>query len=443
MNKKVTIVGSGLAGPLLGVLLAQKYSITSTMYERNLDFRKTKKYSGRSINLALSKRGINALKEANVYDSKFKESLIPMYGRMIHDINGKQSFQAYGNKKSHFINSVSRSEINRVLLNKAESTKKISIKFSNKCSDIDFLNKKLTLNNEKRDFNGPVFGADGYRSAIARRITKNIKFTDISHSYKELTIKSKNNDFQLDPHALHIWPRRNMMIIALPNNDMTFTCTLFMKTNGKESFEDFNDKKNITTFFEKNFADIIDLIPNIEEYIANNPTGKLITIDVDKWYYKDQACLIGDSAHAIVPFYGQGMNASLEDCIKICELIDKYEDWETIFFNFNRSRKLDSDAISNLALKNYIIMRDSVLDKDHIMRNELSFKLMDIYPEYFIPEYTMVSFSNIPYSIVEERSIIQESILNRIIKENYGLDDLKNNFIKDLVTKKLSKLQYV
>tara|TARA_Y100000768_G_scaffold68316_1_gene47886 strand:+ start:85 stop:1416 length:1332 start_codon:yes stop_codon:yes gene_type:complete len=443
MNKNVTIIGSGLAGPLLGLLLAQKYNIRSNMYERNQDFRKTNKYSGRSINLALSERGINALRQANIYDSRFKKSLIPMFGRMIHDIDGKQSFQPYGNKKTHYINSVSRSEINRLLLNKAECTKKISIKFSSRCSGIDFSNNKLIINEKQQDYSGPVFGADGYKSAIAQKINKNIKLMDISHSYKELTIQSKNNEFQLDPNCLHIWPRRNMMLIALPNNDKSFTCTLFMKTRGKNSFESFTNKNNIICFFEKNFIDIVDLIPNICEYISNNPLGRLITIDVDKWHYKDQACLIGDSAHAIVPFYGQGMNASLEDCVKLCELIDNNDNWESVFYKFNQTRKVDSDAISYLALKNYVTMRDSVLDSDHVLKNELSLKLMDLYPNHFIPEYTMVSFSNIPYSIVKKRSEIQDTILENIINKNYSTDQLKNESVQKLVKSKLSRLNYV
>ena len=442
MNNTATIIGSGLAGPLLGILLAQKYNIRSTMYERNADFRDSNQYSGRSINLALSKRGISALQEAGIYDSKFRESLIPMYGRMIHNINGDQSFQPYGNKKSHHINSIARSDINRILLNKAESTQRISIKFSSKCTAVDFSKNTITINTKDKTFNGPLFGADGYKSSIAQNISNNIVFTDISHSYKELTILAKNNDFQLDPHALHIWPRRDMMLIALPNSDKTFTCTLFMRTNGENSFESFTNKKSIFDFFEHNFIDIIELIPNLDQHITNNPIGKLVTIDVDKWYYKDKGCLIGDAAHAIVPFYGQGMNASLEDCIKICDLIDTNKNWETIFSKFNQTRKLDSDAISNLALKNYITMRDTVLNQEHLLKNKISFKLMDIYPEYFIPEYTMVSFTNIPYSVVEKRSSIQDSILEHIIKNNYNTDQLDNNLIRELITAKLSKLDY-
>ena len=238
MIKKATIVGSGLAGPLLSIFLAKKHDIQVTMYERNPDIRKSSSYSGRSINLALSERGINALKQVGIYNSNFKKLLIPMYGRMIHDINGKQSLQPYG-KKNQFINSVSRSEINKLLLNEAESTSKVSINFSMKCNDLNLKKNLLTINNKKIPFDGPVFGADGYRSAIAKKVCQNIHYNNIKHCYKELTIKPKKNDFQIDPNALHIWPRKNMMLIALPNSDKTFTCTLFMKKLG-------NSKKHIS-----------------------------------------------------------------------------------------------------------------------------------------------------------------------------------------------------
>ena len=442
MNKNITIVGSGLTGPLLSILFAQKYNINSTIYERNVDFRSANNYSGRSINLALSERGINALKEADIYDSNFKNLLIPMYGRMIHDIDGKQSLQLYGNKKEHYINSVSRAEINKILLNKAESTNKVKIIFSNKCTNVDFANNKITLNEKEKSIKGPLFGADGYRSAVAQNIDKNITFTDISHSYKELTILPKNNEFQLDPNALHIWPRRDMMLIALPNNDKTFTCTLFMKTIGKNSFADIKERKKIRTFFEQNFVDIIDLIPDLEDLIINNPLGKLVTINVDNWYYKDKGCIIGDAAHAIVPFYGQGMNASFEDCTKLCEIIDDNDNWQNIFSRFNQTRKIDTDAISNLALKNYKIMRDSVLEENHIMKNKISFKLLDIYPYYFIPEYIMVSFTNIPYEVAQKRSIIQDKILDDIIENNYDVNNLEDEFIEKLIKTNLTKIDY-
>ena len=437
MIKKATIVGSGLAGPLLAILLAKKYGIKVSMYERNSDIRKTLSYSGRSINLALSERGINALKQAGVYDSKFKELLIPMYGRMIHDIEGRQSFQAYGNKKSHFINSVSRSEINKILLSKAEATNKVSINFSMKCNDINLKENYLSINKQKVSFDGPVFGADGYRSSIAKKIASELNYKDIKHGYKELTIKSKNNDFRIDPNALHIWPRRDMMLIALPNNDKTFTCTLFMQKFGKNSFESIQSKQEIFRFFDKNFTDIIDLIPNIDKYFINNPLGNLISLDARNWFHKDKACLIGDAAHAVVPFYGQGMNASFEDCVKICNIIDSNKNWESIFSTFNKERKKDADAISDLALKNYDTMKKHVLDQTYLDKQKLGFQLYDMFPDYFIPEYIMVSFTNIPYSIVKYRSSIQDKILDTIL----SYDKMpEKEVLENLVKENLSRL---
>ena len=439
MIKKATIVGSGLAGPLLSIFLAKKHDIQVTMYERNSDIRKSSTYSGRSINLALSERGINALKQVGVYNSKFKKSLIPMYGRMVHDNEGNQSFQPYGTKKNHFISSVSRSEINKILLTEAENTKKVSINFSKKCDDIDFNTNNLFINKQKIAYKGPVFGADGYRSSISKRIASKLIYKDIKHGYKELTIEPKNNDFRIDPNALHIWPRKDMMIIALPNNDKTFTCTLFMRKKGSNSFETLQNKNQILDFFNKNFTDIIDLIPNIDKYVMNNPLGNLICLDAHNWSYKDRACLIGDSAHAIVPFYGQGMNASFEDCVKICDIIDENKDWESAFSVFNKRRKVETDAISDLALKNYNTMKKDVLDKTYLKKYKLGFQLYNMFPNHFIPEYIMVSFTNTPYNIVRDRSDIQDriletilsydkipkrDILERLIKEN--LSDLNN-----------------
>ena len=437
MIKKATIVGSGLTGPLLSILLAKKHDIEVTMYERNHDTRKTNSYSGRSINLALSERGINALKEAEVYNTDFEKILIPMHGRMIHDIDGNQSFQAYGNKKKHFINSVSRSEINKILLNKAESTNRVLINFSSKCNDINLNEDYLFINNQKKELNGPVFGADGYKSIIAKKVAHNLSHHDIEHCYKELTIEPKNNEFQIDPNALHIWPRRDMMLIALPNNDKTFTCTLFMRELGTDSFKTLKTKKEIFDFFDKNFPDIIDLIPNLDKYFLNNPTGKLISVNADNWFYKDKACIIGDAAHAIVPFYGQGMNASFEDCVKICEIIDQEDNWGSVFESFNNNRKKDADAISELALKNYNTMRNDVLEEEYIKKYTLGFELYDMFPDYFMPEYIMVSFTNIPYNIIKKRSYIQNTILDEII--SYGKLP-KKEILEKIVKRNLKKL---
>ena len=268
MKNNVIIIGSGLSGPLLSTILSKNSDLQISVFERSSDPRKINKFSGRSINLALSRRGIEALKYAGVYDKHFESLLIPMYGRSIHSIDGEITFQPYGNKDEHYINSVSRLEINKALMSYAEKMGNVDIKFDMQCKQIDLLHKKLHFKNHNIDINCPVIGADGYRSIVSKNISEitntPLDYVNIQHSYKELTIESKNGDYQLDPNSLHIWPRRDMMMIALPNLDYSFTCTLFMRSSGKNSFEDISDNQKLLTFFEQNFNDTIPLIKNLE-----------------------------------------------------------------------------------------------------------------------------------------------------------------------------------
>ena len=443
--KNINIIGSGLSGPLLATLIAQNSDVKINMFERSQDLRNSNNFSGRSINLALSKRGINALENAGLFDSNFKSELIPMFGRAIHDIHGKQSIQMYGNKKSHYINSVSRASMNKILLNAAEKTKKVTINFDMKCSELN-LNKNKVIFNENKIFNfeGPIIGADGYRSKVSKAISevKNSKlnYVDIEHSYKELTIKSKNNEYQLDPDYLHIWPRRDLMIIALPNTDKSFTCTLFMKTKDDQSFESIKNKTDLLSFFETNFIDLIDLIDNFENDFFNNPTGKLVGLKVPDWFYNDKALVIGDAAHATVPFYGQGMNAAFEDCYILSKIINenKRYDWYEIFDIFSKKRKIDADSILDLSLINYKVMRNDVLDEKFIKKQKLSFMLNEDFPNQFIPVYTMVSFTNIPYNTALIRSAIQDRILDNLLLKLNNLDDYNKHLCTDIINKELS-----
>ncbi len=247
-----------------------------------------------------------------------------------------------------------------------------------------------------------------------------LDYVNIQHSYKELTIESKNGDYQLDPNSLHIWPRRDMMMIALPNLDHSFTCTLFMKSSGENSFEDINDNQKLYTFFEQNFNDAVPLIENLESDFFKNPTGKLIGLRVPNWTFEDKALSIGDAAHATVPFYGQGMNASFEDCHIFGQMYsEKFAgDWRSLFSEFYHSRKKDADALLDLSLDNYKVMRNDVLDEKHIKKQKLSFQLNNDFPDYFIPLYTMVSFTTIPYATALERGYIQDKILDKLVNVN-------------------------
>tara|TARA_B100000700_G_scaffold330568_1_gene457503 strand:- start:3015 stop:4367 length:1353 start_codon:yes stop_codon:yes gene_type:complete len=447
MKNNITIIGSGLTGPLLSTILSKKSNLNINVFERASDPRKINNFSGRSINLALSKRGIDALKFANVYNKKFESLLIPMYGRNIHDINGNATFQAYGNKKEHYINSVSRLAINQTLMDCAEKRGNVHINFDMKCERVDLTTNKLYFKNKIINADSPIIGADGYRSIVSENISElnntQMEYVNIEHSYKELTIKQKNNEYQLDPNALHIWPRRDMMMIALPNLDKSFTCTLFMRSSGKNSFEEIKNSQKLYDFFEKYFNDAIALISNLEHDFFNNPTGQLIGLRVPKWKYKNKGLVIGDAAHATVPFYGQGMNASFEDCHILGQLLsnkDEYN-WEEIFSEFSLNRKKDADSILDLSLDNYKVMRSDVLDKKHIQKQKLSFVLNNDFPNHFIPLYTMVSFTSIPYSTALERGKIQEMILNTLIDMNPDeLIDYNKPKAKELIFKHLSKI---
>ena len=447
MKKQLTVIGSGLTGPLLSLILSSKHGCNINMYERSPDSRKQKEFSGRSINLALSKRGIKSLEYAGIFDDKFKSLLIPMYGRTIHSIDGDISFQAYGNKKDHYINSVSRQSINNILIDNAEKTGNVRIHFDMKCQNIDLVNRKLNVNGNSIDIKSPIIGADGYRSIVSSHVAalnKNeLDYINIEHSYKELTIKSKNNEFQMEPNSLHIWPRRDMMMIALPNMDKSFTCTLFMKSKGENSFKSIADKNSLLNFFGNNFCDVIPLLDNLEYDFFNNPIGKLVGLRCPTWNYEGQALSIGDAAHATVPFYGQGMNASFEDCYILSQIIGEKSnfDWKDIFDEFYKKRKKDADAILDLSLDNYTVMRNDVLDESHINKQKLSFILNNDYPDQFIPLYTMVSFTTIPYKQAYDRGKIQSNILDKLLENNdANIENYDKQKASELINKKLTKI---
>jgi len=448
MKNQFTVIGSGLAGPLISSILATKHDCNIEIYERSEDARNDNMFSGRSINLALSNRGIKALKYAGVYDDYFKSMLIPMHGRTIHTIDGKTIFQPYGNKKEHYINSVSRSEINKMLIEFAEKTKRVKFHFNMKCDKVDLPNNKIYFNGVSQKITSPIIGADGYRSVISQHISdlKNEKrdYVDIAHSYKELTINPKNNEYQMESNSLHIWPRRDMMMIALPNIDKSFTCTLFMKQSGENSFESIKTTEALYAFFEKYFPDALHLISDIENDFFKNPTGKLMGLKCPSWNYQDKMLSIGDAAHATVPFYGQGMNASFEDCFILSQIITNNPtlSWTEIFDRFCLTRKKDGDAILDLSLDNYRVMRSDVLDEMHIKKQNLSFILNKDFPDYFIPLYTMVSFTSIPYSIAEERGKIQEKILKILIDSGVTPENYNKQKASDLISKYLSKIEY-
>ena len=420
-NKKITIVGGGLSGPVMAMYLAKK-GIRVDIYERRPDIRKENLSAGRSINLAISKRGIAALEEIGVFH-KISSQIIPMYGRKIHNIDGSTRFLPYG-RSDQYINSVSRSELNILLLTEAEKTDQIRFLFQHSCSGMDLESGTVFFNNEvngdQKTLQGtPVIAADGSGSAVRESMIKSGylsgSFDPLGHSYKELSIPpDKSGEFQLEPNALHIWPRGKFMLIALPNMDRSFTVTLFLPNIGDISFSTVRSLDDLNSLFEKNFPDVLEIMPSLKTDYFSNPTGKLGTVRCSQWNV-NESVLIGDAAHAVVPFFGQGMNASFEDCTVLNQMLDSSVDWKDLFESFSKKRKIDGDAIADMALENYIEMRDSVNKDRFLNERDLERQLELKYPDQFISRYSMVSFHQIPYSTVQVRGAIQQEILDWIL----------------------------
>ena len=434
------IIGSGLAGPLLAIYLSQRgYPVQ--LYEKRPDLRVENIPAGRSINLALSHRGIKAIKSAGVFD-KIDPLLIPMKGRMVHLSGGDIEFQPYSIHPHEYINSVSRGELNKILMTKAEASGKVQIYFDHSLLEIDeYTNELIFENGNRAPVADHVFGADGAGSVIRKHIDGKVlspSYVDpLGHDYKELHIApSKDGEFQLDSSALHIWPRGEFMLIALPNMDKSFTCTLFLPTEGKRSFKSLRTPELVTEFFHTYFEDVLPLVENFPNTFFDNPTGKLGTVYTDEWQYNNQYCLIGDAAHAVVPFFGQGMNASFEDCEVLMQCLDEAQgNWEGVCEKYSSVRKADGDAIAKMAIENYVEMRDLVTRKEFIQQKEIANILMERFPDRFIPRYNMVSFTSIPYSEVYRRSAIQKEIISKL--------DLKKPDItaaESMVKEKLSPL---
>lgn len=434
MEKKDTIIiGAGLVGSLLSIYLSKRgYNVK--IYERRSDMRKEKLTAGRSINLALSDRGIKALEEVGIME-EIKKIAIPMHGRYIHNADGSTAYQPYGND-GQFINSVSRGELNKMLMDLAEKNG-VEIFFNEKCENINWKENKIsfqhTANFQPSTINYQLsFGSDGAYSAA--RLTHQLQHDRfqyqqyyIDFGYKELTIPAgSNGEFLMEKNALHIWPRGNYMLIALPNIDGSFTGTLFFPFEGEISFASLDTKEKVIAFFEKTFADAAALIPTLGEDFFNNPTASLVTVKCFPWIREGKFALIGDAAHAIVPFFGQGMNCGFEDCRVLNELIDKHNDnWDLILNEYQTLRKPDGDAIAELALNNFIEMRDKVGDPKFLLQKKIETAFSKKYPDKWTPAYAQVTFSpQIRYSEALKNSVNQEAIMQQVM----ALPDIENKW---------------
>ncbi|MFI4885956.1 MAG: FAD-dependent oxidoreductase [Steroidobacterales bacterium] len=419
-NRPVNIVGAGLAGALLAVLLARR-GFAVEMYDRRPDPRRAESERGRSINLALAARGMAALERAGMMD-RIRPLLIPMRGRMIHSLSGETQLQPYGQHQDEVIFSVSRGELNRVLIEEAARHPRVRLRFRHNCLAALPASDALRFRDEATGAEctiplAPTFATDGAGSAVRASLERagliTVREDRLDHDYKELTIPAAaGGHHAMEPHALHIWPRGGFMLIALPNTDGSCTATLFLARSGPDSFDTLADMERVRMLFQNQFPDAMQLMPHLIEEFTSHPRGQLGTVYTQPWHIGGQVLLLGDAAHAIVPFHGQGMNAAFEDCAVLDSLLDGHDSWETLFADFERSRLPNTAAIAQMALENYVEMRDTVRDPTYRRRKALAMELERRFPDRFIPRYSMVMFHpEISYAEALRRGRVQESML--------------------------------
>ncbi|MGI8641305.1 MAG: FAD-dependent oxidoreductase [Pyrinomonadaceae bacterium] len=467
-KQKVIIIGAGLSGSLLAIYLAKR-DIEADIYEARGDMRKVETAAGRSINLALSNRGIAALKEIGLDEYMLAEA-VPMHGRMVHAVDGATRLLPYSGREGEYINSVSRSGLNIALINEAEKYGGVKFFFNEKCVDFDCKTGEAILENhetgEKKNVKGDtLIATDGAGSAVRQAMLHggvsrfNFSQEYLEHGYKELHIPpGGRGDFLMEKNALHIWARRSFLMIALPNFDGSFTCTLFLAHEGRnprvskgvlgietdtlpngrvsalESFEQLKNEKSLLEFFQINFPDALPLMPTLVEDFFANPIGNLGTIKCFPWNVGGKALLLGDSAHAVVPFYGQGMNASFEDCRILNGLIEKHDtNWETVFTEYGALRKKNTDAIADMAEENFYEMRDAVANPVFVRKRELETRLEQTFPNYF-SKYSMVTFrEDLPYSVAMRKGNAQDKLLMEICANVENVSEIDLNEVMEKV----------
>jgi kynurenine 3-monooxygenase len=417
MAAKFVLIGSGLAGGLLAAYLGRsEYEVD--LYERRGDPREGNMVGGRSINLALSTRGIHALQQIGIADEILKHA-IPMRGRMIHEKSGGLHFAPYDVDPNKHINSIGRAALNATLIEAAQRYPNVRVHFNHKCTGVDLDSATAQLESSQ----GPVvatgdaiIGVDGAFSAVRQSMQlkiDNFQYEEsyLAHGYKELTIPpGPNASWRMEKNALHIWPRKSFMMIALPNPDGSFTCTLFWEFDGPRSFASTKTNDDVRRFFDEEFPDAVLLMPNLLDDFRTNPTGSLVTIRCAPWIYQDKLALVGDAAHAVVPFYGQGMNAAFEDCVVLDECLQEFpKDRHRAFAEYFQRRKTNADALADLTLGNFIEMRDKTASKQFRAKKKLDHFLEAVLPGIYLPLYTMVTFTRIPYAKAKRRARIQDA----------------------------------
>lgn len=444
-SEKITLVGAGPVGSLLAAILAERGHEVE-IFERRPDMRRETISAGRSINLALSVRGLHALRQLGLESQALSEA-VPMRGRMMHAVSGDLTFQPYGKEDSDCIYSISRGGLNKLLMTRAESTGRVKVHFNERVVRYDSEKDLLTVQNEKSGQEKTVsalrvVGTDGSASVIRDEVMRNARARVPAHlsedtldyGYKELQLPAgAGGTFQLEKNTLHIWPRGTFMLIALPNFDGSFTCTLFLPFQGKVSFETLRTREEVHAFFSQNFPDILKLLPHYEEEFFGNPTGRMVTVKCAPWNIGGKAALVGDAAHAIVPFFGQGMNCGFEDCSIMTDLMEKGSSWNAIFDSFSETRKPDADAIADMAVENFIEMRDKVADPKFLLEKQVERILQREFPDKYISRYSLVTFSRTPYRNALSAGVVHAEILQKLCVGIERADQMDLNLARQLI----------
>lgn len=450
---RINIIGAGQCGTLVAIMLA-RHGYEVEVYERFHDPRVEDAEAGRSINLALAARGLNALEKVGI-DKLIEPLLVPMRGRMVHRQDGSTEFLRYGQASNEEIYSITRLGLNQVLLGAADKLDNLNLNFEQNAIGYDAPDRTVHVRDE-RDGSlyqieaDPLFAADGAGSNIRRSFDGTGTFGGVenmlSHGYKELSIPAgPDGRYQLDPNALHIWPRGGFMLIALPNPGGDFTLTLFLPNEGPGSFAELHDSASVVAFFDTHFPDAAALIPNLVDDMLNHPLGVLGTVRCRHWHDRGNVLLLGDAAHAIVPFHGQGMNLAFEDCVLLDHIVTELgSDWANVFASFEAEQLANANAIADMALDNYVEMRDTVRDPKFALRKELAFELERRLPERFIPRYSMVMFhEDIPYLTAQRRGEVQKALLEEFTASATTLADVDIEAAAQAVTRRLPPIDSI
>lgn len=423
-DDKFALIGSGLAGGMMAAFFGRRGHEVE-LFERRADPHAGNLVGGRSINLALSTRGIHALEQLGIADEVLRQA-IPMRGRMIHEKSGKLHFAPYDRDPKKCINSIGRGALNTATIDAAQRYPNVRVHFNHRCTSVDADKASAQLLNTETEqltdvSADAIIGVDGAFSVVRRAVQRSSRFdysqSYLEHGYKELTIPpAADGSWRMEKNALHIWPRKSFMMIALPNPDGSFTCTLFWEFTGPRSFESTQTDDDVRRFFDAEFADAVPLIPDLLEEYRANATGSLVTVRCAPWYHRDKIALVGDAAHAVVPFYGQGMNAAFEDCVVLDECLAEFSsNRERAFREYFLRRKPNADALADLAVDNFIEMRDKTASRTFRAKKKLDHLLEGVLPGMYLPLYSMVSFTRIPYAEAARRARLQDRIVYAVL----------------------------